>query len=205
MSYIYQLSLQCFNCFLLESPAPHCVGQHVAAIWSCPRPSPSVFSPAGLWLRAAAPPQPSLGGLPTARGLAGRGTLTPARECRPQTRVRGSPATDTPATETPILVGTETWDSRDGGGPIGCPERVGPDGAGRERRGGARARGPLKGRGYVGGASVPGLPWGRGQRVLPGRCCLRHDPGKPNQPVSKGCQSQGLEGQRAGGRKRGGC
>lgn len=90
MSYIYQLSLQCFNCFLLESPAPHCVGQHVATICSCPWPSPSVFSPAGLWLRGPAPPQPSLGGLPTARGLAGRGTLTPARECRPQTRVRGT-------------------------------------------------------------------------------------------------------------------
>lgn len=75
---------------------------------------------------------------------------------------------------------------------------MGPDGGARERRGGSQSKGPAQGAGYVGGASVPGLPWGRGQRVLRGRCCLWHDPEKPNQAVSKGCQSQGLEGQRVG-------
>ena len=73
---------------------------------------------------------------------------------------KGDPATETPATETPILVGTETWDSRGAGGPTGCPERVGPDGAGRERRGGARARGPLKGRGMWAELASRGCPGG---------------------------------------------
>lgn len=99
----------------------------------------------GLWLPAAAPLQPSLRGLPTARGLGGRGTLPPARECRPHTRVRGARP----------LRPQSSWGRRRGtvevaevqqGSLRGLDVMMGPDGAGRERRGGARARGPLKGR-----------------------------------------------------------